>query len=278
MKRLGRQVIVLLIIAMLALPGGQVQGRSGRSMGDREEIPEASIYLPMVRNGNPGPRLLSPSSGAHLDTLCPLFHWDTGPTLPGTRVHLEVSLDAHFSTTVLRLETNSASGPQESRFPWNLAPATQYYWRIYLSSNGQPGLSSDVRAFTTGSGGTLLPAPSLVAPGSGSLTSGLEVTFYWSPVAGALEYHINFLDHASQVRYGGLWTTQTQMTLNFFSPNRTYDWWVEARNGYGMGAPSQRWSFTTPAVRLGQTPHGAGWMGLTRPAGGEILQIHQTLE
>ena len=105
------------------------------------------------------------------------------------------------------------------------------------------GPDSEMWSFTAGSGGTMLPGPSLLSPASGSTLAGTTVTPQWSSVSGAAEYVV--YDKADRTS----WRTVngTQITINWLDPHTTYEWWVKARNDYAWGAESIHWTFTTGA-------------------------------
>jgi len=108
-----------------------------------------------------------------------------------------------------------------------------------------------VWSFTSGSGGTILPPPTLVAPADGSTLASLPVTFQWLPVDGTIEYKVTW-GKASEpnIRYTD-WVTGTQLTTDWhIDPSIAYDivyeWYVSARNDYAIGQSSDIWQFTTP--------------------------------
>ena len=134
----------------------------------------------------------------------------------------------------------------------NLEPATAYYWRAWLTCGASYGPYSEVWSFTTGSGGIILPGPTLVAPPDGSTVSSIPVTFRWDPVSGAVDSDMIYWRAADQP-----WTTygtsavNTQTTVDWgLLPDTTYEWWVTAINDYAKGTPSTVWLFTTPSALL----------------------------
>ncbi|HSD84473.1 MAG TPA: fibronectin type III domain-containing protein [Anaerolineae bacterium] len=209
--------------------------------------PVATLYLPIVlQNYAPCttvPTLLSPANGAALNTLIPLFQWDSGNDPHATEFSYEASKDISFDYTLGFISAYDTQGVHEDRLGWNFEPATIYYWRAYLMCGAVQGPYTDVWTFTTGSGGTLLPGPNLVSPADGVTLPGTTVTLHWSSLAGAVEYNVYRKRAGSYTSY---WTVDnTESTLSGLNPNTTYEWWITARNDYAWGAESAHRFFTT---------------------------------
>jgi hypothetical protein len=211
-----------------------------------------AIYLPLVQRNYGAcstiPVLLSPANGSNPSTIAPLFRWDGGSNPNATSLRMEVAKDPGFTQHMWGYSSSLATGEDEFRFPWNLAPATTYYWRAWLECGEMIGPYSEVWSFTTGADGTILPAPVLVAPANGSVLPNRTVAFQWSSVSGAVEYLVRWREAGE----GGFyldWATDTQLVRGLGS-STTYEWWVSARNEYAIGTDSQIWQFTTPAGLL----------------------------
>jgi hypothetical protein len=192
------------------------------------------------------PTLIGPANGSTLNTLIPLFQWDSGNNPNATEFYLEVWLDPELTdwATGLRCTGCRTQGINQWRSMSNLDLATTHYWRTYLMCGSTQGPYSEVWSFTTGSGGTILPGPNLLSPANGSTLAGTVVTLQWSPVSGAAEYLVHFVaGSAHNVRAVG----GTETTITWLSPNTTYEWWVQARNDYAWGTDSTHWQFTTGA-------------------------------
>jgi hypothetical protein len=206
-------------------------------------------YLPSVFRGYPGcttlPVLISPADGSTLTTIAPLYVWDRGTNPAATGLRLQVATDAAFSHVVNTLGAYGNAAP-EFRFASNLQPATIHYWRAQLICDNMWGPYTDVWSFASGSGGTVLPAPTLLEPANGAVTPGTSVTVKWEAVPGAVEY-VLFWRKASEAYPGFEWLTATQKGSRW-PENTTYVWWVAARNEYAIGAESEHWQFTTPAA------------------------------
>lgn len=211
-----------------------------------------TVYLPAALRNYGGcsavPTLLSPANLSSLDTIIPLFEWDNGNNLNATTLRLQVAKDANFTQHVNSLWSGGSPGIHEFRFSRNFDPATTYYWRAWLMCGDVQGQYSEVRSFTTGSNGTILTAPALVAPANGSVLPSLPQTLQWLSVNGAEEYLVHWRKVGEGEGYSYSWRTETQMAIDWIlSADTTYEWWVSARNSYAIGVDSAKWQFTTPA-------------------------------
>lgn len=192
------------------------------------------------------PTLLGPANSSGLDTIIPLFRWDSGNNPNATTLRLEVAKDANFTQRVFSLWSRRSRGIGEFRFSSNFDPATTYYWRAWLMCGDAQGPYSEMWSFTTGSGGTTLPAPALLAPANGSTVPTTPVTFQWSSVPGAVEYLVRWREVGEQWSIVD-WVNEAQISVDWLSANTTYEWWVSARNDYAIGTNSDTWQFTMPA-------------------------------
>jgi hypothetical protein len=214
--------------------------------------PAFTAYLPVVFSGYGAcrtiPTLISPPNGSKDNNLIPLFRWNNGGDPLATQLHLEIAQDAGFTRRGGCDLSTRGQGVghwiDEFRCPYNFAPATTYYWRTHLMCGQNiQGHYSQVWSFTTGSGGTILSAPVLIAPANGSAVPSTNAIMQWSSVSGAVEYLVWWKkdDTATNV----IFLSGTQMTLSRLSPNTTYEWWVVARNDYAWGNKPVHWTFTT---------------------------------
>lgn len=229
-------------------PGRQTVVSPGDAW-DLSFAPTFTIDIPATFNNYMGcttiPTLISPANGSNLSTIAPLFRWDKGNNPSATDLQLQVAKDPGFTRTVISYWGSGNAGVGEFRHSENLAPATTYYWRAWVVCRDGRGPYSEVWSFTTGSGGTVLPAPALVTPTNGSTVPSRGVTLQWSPVPGALEYLLRWR-LVGEIGYSYQWVNDTQFTQWFWSA-RTVEWWVSARNDYAIGTDSEVWQFTTPA-------------------------------
>jgi hypothetical protein len=213
------------------------------------------------------PRLIAPAHASRLTTLIPGFVWDAGSGSDSLSTALAVSTDPqvpyyyHGSYVCTRM----GQGEQECRPFGNLAPDTTYYWRVNLSWDSC-GVSSEIRSFSTGSGGTFLPAPAIIAPPNGITMTGSTtiVTLKWTPVDGAVGYVpcMNGPGPATTCQ----WTEDTQVDWNISDlAFPYYEWWVSAANDYALGAKSYGSFSVIDGVvavpdREGHTPPADQWL------------------
>lgn len=232
----GRIMVVLALLLIGTLAGGQAEAGS-------------KIYLPIILKNWGGctavPTLIGPPNGSRLNTLAPLFEWDSGDVPNATRLRGQIARDSAFAQVVLSFSA-SPRGVGQQRFSTNFDPATTYYWRTHLMCGDLQGPYSPVWSFTTGSGGTIPPAPALTAPISGTLVASTTVTLQWAPVGGALEYLVRWRT-VGEAGYSYAWIGAQSIVLRL-SPNTTYEWWVSARSEYAIGTDSPKWRFRTPAT------------------------------
>lgn len=215
-----------------------------------------NIYLPLIKNGSPcskAPILLEPANGSNLDNLIPIFSFDTGNDPNVTGFVMSVARDVDFNQSVTSLSiSGSVSGIYNFRFSQNFDPSTTLYWRAYNRCGEIQSPYSQTWSFTTGSGGPIMPAPTLISPPDDSVLPTLPVNLEWSAVNGAWEY----LVHWRRTGLGGYsytYTADTNFTIWGLNPNTTYEWWITARNDYAWGLESEKWQFTTPAETLSIT-------------------------
>ncbi len=185
------------------------------------------------------PTLLSPADESNLTTVAPLFRWDNGNVYPpgATNLHLDISKNPDFlSPYGLSLVGSASPGIWEFRFTTNLDPATTYYWRASYVCGSKQAPYSEAWSFTTGSGGTFPPGPELISPANGViLQQGSSLVLVWGAAAGAVDYLVAYRP-LGQEGYGFKFVDATQTLLVV---DTTYEWWVTARNDYGLGAESE---------------------------------------
>ena len=193
------------------------------------------------------PTLISPANGSHLDSLIPLFAWDSGNDPNVDWLYLEIGRDPNLADWAGGLscgDDDCIRGIHRWRVSDNLDPNALYFWRAYLMCGSTQGPYSEVWRFTTGIGGTVLPAPSLRSPADGSTVPGPTVTLRWSSVSGAVEYRAATRHLASGHTFSEI--VQGTKTEFRWSPGRggIFEWWVIPRNDYAWGTSSTYWRFT----------------------------------
>lgn len=244
--------IVIVFVGPLAVP---------TEASEESSSPTFSIYLPAIFKPltcNSKPTLISPTNGSSLTTLIPLFTLDPTGNPDATLVGIQISQDPAFSTNLLTIYAGIYN-PLELRWHSNFDPATNYYWRAWHLCGNVNGPYTNVWTFTTGSGGTILPAPSLISPNDGVTLPTLPQTFQWSNISGGIEYSIHFSEVGSFTSLI-IFTPNTQIDFGFFDPDTEYEWWVSARNDYAWGADSSHWVFTTPSM-TGSPSEAPGYTG-----------------
>jgi hypothetical protein len=281
--------LLLLATGAVAAQGGQRTGAaqaapsvtSTDGSGFRASQPNAAaanftVHLPAVLRGYAGcttrPTLISPANGSTLSTITPLDVWDDGSNPAATSFRLQIAKDAAFTDLGASLRTG-IHGQWQFRFSINLEPSRTYYWRAYLLCGTLQGPYSEVWSFTTGSGGTVLPAPVLVAPANGSTVTGTMASLQWSPVPGAVEYLVRWRT-PDEGGYTYEWVNATQVT-EYFLGGTTYEWWVSSRSDYAIGTDSERWQFTTPAGSASGASDGSQRGFVVEDSRGAIVVEHQ---
>lgn len=222
-----------------------------------------SIFFPLVINNyDPSaftivPILTSPVDGTTLNTLIPTLTWQVDSSLhPYTYLYYWISSDPSFSTYN---SGNAWASNGQVRLNFNLTPGTTYYWYAAydyineVTGYWEIGPTTPVRSFRTGSGGTILPAPTLISPSNGSTgINTFPIILDWNPVAGALEYEVQLWFECDPPYwcYYRRFTTDTQLSYPnyYFDSNTYYEWVVIPRNDYAWGNYSDWWSFTTGTV------------------------------
>ena len=251
----GLALLSALVVTVATAQGAKVESANRGVVSADSSTPAFTTYLPAVFKNYGScstiPTLLSPANGSDLNTLIPLFQWDSGNDPNATALRLQVATDPDFTYTVMSLWYVGGTGVGQFRFPHNLDPATTYYWRAWLLCGETEGPYSEVWSFTTGSGGTILLAPTLIAPANGSTLP--SVTLQWSAVDGTVEYLVHWRK-VGQGWYTYTWVTDTQREISWLEANTSYEWWVSARNDYAIGDDSETWQFTTPAGSSSMSP------------------------
>jgi hypothetical protein len=255
---LGSLITALVLLPSILLPVASV----GIPLLQGTLTSTAFVYLPyVVRSGDTptatptitptstpvvgcstNPTLIGPPNGSTLNTLIPVFQGDSGDNPNATQLRVEIYLDPGFTQPASGIRSGKAQGTWEYRLGTNRTPATLYYWRAYLMCGSTQGPYSEVWTFTTGSEGTILPAPNLLSPTDGSTLASTTVTLQWSAMSGAVEYQVTYVV-ASQ--YFARYVNGMETTLSGLNANTPYVWWVQARNDYAWGTESTHWHFTT---------------------------------
>ncbi len=212
-------------------------------------------YLPLVfQDYTPCttvPTLLNPANQSNLDTLIPLFSWNNGNDPLATESVVKVTEE---NDGIWNTYSSYLPGVYSIRFPWNLKPATKYYWQVRLTCKNTQGQYSPAWSFTTNSNGTILPPPLLISPASGSTVPSVQVTLQWSAMDGALAYGVQW-KKAGQGWTSMMRVTETHADLQL-AYSSSYEWWIRAINDYAFGDDSEHWYFYTPKAPGSLSPQG----------------------
>ena len=250
MRKDGSWSVVALVIMVLLIVGQATNGTDVRAT-DRQSTREYAMYLPLVGNSYCAwcstPILLAPADGSTLNTLLPVFKWDSGQDPRAIRGTLEVATDPGFTCIYISDGCDLWARGLVERLDWmrQLRPATTYWWRARLECQEGAGPYSDVWSFTTAAEGVVPAAPALRAPTNGSTLLSLPATLQWWAVDGAVGYRVLWQ------KLGGSsveseWVSDTQITLDGLEAGAGYEWWVLARSDYAFGARSAIWQFAAP--------------------------------
>lgn len=192
------------------------------------------------------PQLQNPPNGQTLNTLIPLLQWNNGDDPAATSSYMQLARDPFFADIVDWVSSEARPGADSWRETRNLNTVMTYYWRVYLLCGATVNSpASEVRSFTTGSGGSIPTAPKLIAPKNDAILPNTIADLQWESVSGAVEYQMRWRRNGGYPYHVlGIQRTSGQWTLQ---PSSFYEWSVTARNDYAWGPESTRWSFTTGA-------------------------------
>lgn len=251
---IGSLVAIALILigplaAQIASAQASIQGSS-------------SVYLPEIFAAPAAPcaakpTLVSPTNGAALNTITPLFQWSAISANGANLMTVEISTDTSFDNAASLSIAPPPAGQfsAQIRYPGDLTASTTYYWRVFFTCGSQTSPQSDTWSFTSAPG--LLPAPtSLYSPAPNANVAPDQVTFAWSPVSGAINYLVKWqaINPASQsfsFDYTADNSGVTTYSPSGLQPNTQYEWSVAARNDYGVGYVASSKFTTTNATSSG---------------------------
>lgn len=183
------------------------------------------------------PELFSPGNNATgIDTSATL-RWSATQNTESYRVELATTsaFDSNVSTQEVSDTLAIFSG---------LDLETTYFWRVTAVNSRGDGGTSDIFSFTTRAQDELA-APNLLAPQDNAADLPASLTFSWSSVPGAHEYHLlvatdnGFTDLVVDSSSMG-----TEVEITGLSTSTTYYWKVTASDG-SLSSESAVRSFTT---------------------------------
>ncbi len=247
--------LMLLLMLTMSAHGTYARPEDGIAPATDGTGASTTLYLPLTPERYPSfcvtpPTLISPANGSLLDTLIPVLVYKKG-SFDARLAKIYIADNPDFDHPILYSSSSSGVGPYNLRLFHNLEPATTYYWRVQDFCGSYSSPFSEVFTFTTGSGGVILPAPTLLSPPDGTVNVGEEITATWSSVTGAVGYQ---LWRRQSPRGGSLLTflSGTSLVLRNLQPNTTYEWYVKAYNDYAYGDSSEVWHFTTGSFSSGE--------------------------
>jgi large repetitive protein len=203
--------------------------------------PAENYYIKHAYPPKPGvPGLLSPPSGALVNTLQPALDWkDSVPA--AHRYQIQISTNNTF-TALVTDETHTPTS--DFTITSDLDPGKRYYWRVRaFNINNQEGGWSAIWNFRTP-----LEAPDLVSPVEGVLLPTARPGFDWSDIPGATSYVIQVAatnQFSTPLVNATVTVSESAMTKDL-PLNRTLYWRVRAKNSAVTGAWSAIGTFNTP--------------------------------
>jgi hypothetical protein len=191
------------------------------------------------------PILLSPGNGTVVSGTSITFEWNASAL--ATNYYITVSTSPDLSdSSMYKLSGLLGNVTQytDTGYPNN---GSTYYWWINAGNSGGWAPQADVRANGFSFVNYTAPpsAPTLVAPGNNTYTSGTSITFRWNASAGATNYYITVStssdpSNSSKWKVSGPVGNVLQYTNAGYSNNGiTYYWWVSAGNSGGWSPQEQ---------------------------------------
>jgi hypothetical protein len=219
----------------------------------RVEVSTEPVTPSMLACAQPAPTLVEPADNAQLDTLIPDYQWQQ-VAAEVFRYRFQLSRQPDFSVLdenpIFRTSNPSPGSTMSAFSRSNLLPNTTYYWRVasICEDTDEMGAFSAPFSFRTAlPGGTILPAPILLAPDDGATVTSTNVTFSLATVVGAVKYQYRFYrseDDEWDEWFRFIMTAHTS-TVSSFDPEESYYWRVAAVNSYAVGEPSTQYAFMT---------------------------------
>lgn len=201
-----------------------------------------TFYLPAIAV----PTLVSPTTGATVNTLQPTFQWS--PVSGAAYYSLTVTDIASPGTPVIsQLVSGNSYTPSV-----NLVAGQSYTWTAaaYETLDGEAFSGPAATAFSFNIPIVLSPTP--VSPLNNAVVS-TTPTFAWAAVSGAAKYQVSITDETTGELYGPYPVTTTTYTPTTPLPlGDSFQWQVVAEDGSGnLSQPSAAQTFTTADVPNG---------------------------
>ncbi|UCD08409.1 MAG: fibronectin type III domain-containing protein, partial [Dehalococcoidales bacterium] len=186
-----------------------------------------------------GPKLISPSAGAELVPLEPIFQWSA--VAGAEKYELVVSTDVSFRNKVIEKTGRFALPATAWKSEEILEEGKTFYWKVRAIGPDSYSDWSAVSIFSTHTVGTTevsesevinIECPITLSPGAGSEMVSLKPLFQWDPVSGADGYELvvssdSFFNDPVILKAGeySLKTTAWQSNISLES-DKTYYWKV----------------------------------------------------
>lgn len=157
-------------------------------------------------------------------------------------------VDSDTSFASVPAAFDGTTGSSQVRLP-KLEPATEYHWRVRVTSPGL-GLWSEKRSFTTAPGASAA-APKLLYPQAGEQQVVLRPVFQWEEVSGSPAYELVVSDEAAFDNAVLLMAGTTAINATAwqpdieFAPGKIYYWRVKTAGDNTTGLWSATRAFTT---------------------------------
>ncbi len=199
-------------------------------------------FTTSTATGPAAPTLTYPSDGAKNVSVDVPLAWLS--SLGATTYDVLVATDASFALIVFQA-TNLVSTMATVT---GLSAGTTYYWKVRGINSAVIGLFSPARSFTTFPEAP--PPPMPIAPGNGSLGTGVSPTFRWSFSTGAYFFALQV---STSPDFDSLVLEATHIATPEYSlsnllPNTVYFWKVNAENGGGTSPYSEVRNFNTGVI------------------------------
>ncbi len=184
------------------------------------------------------PSLINPAPNAGRITKDSNLVWSA---VPGAVLYrLQIAADSGFSQKIFDQEIGSIS----YKLTTVELGLKKYFWRVYANNGGYKSGYSAIRSFATA-----VSIPQLVTPPTGSSDQPANVLLGWSPVNGAVSYHVQVATNAlftqSALVFDQKGITDTTKQMSGLQTLKKHYWRVSAETAEYEGAFGLQWNFTT---------------------------------
>jgi hypothetical protein len=234
------------------------------------------------------PDLISPTNGSSINVTKPTFSWNP-VQVPGASItyFLQVDDDINFNSPNINETTSNTSFTPTT----DLTKGTTYYWRVRAVDNtGRQSSWSQMWSFYIISEAVQpLPAPNLISPINGYLSTTTRPTFSWSPVQAPGASITYLLQVDNDISFSSPDINSATSDTYLTSPveltrGTTYYWRVRAQDNTGrQSAWSQVRSFyiykaeEMPSFSTGLQPPAPNIVKLEEVKQGKKIKLKYTL-